>query len=141
MGARSGIILGARKRTYKSPIRARTAPGTKKSKNWIGGKFRSETTPATNRLVEEPIRVVIPPSIEAKLRGISLLNVTNLHGVKIKESNIREKYNLIVVGLVNGDGSYEINPDPDEKLQQSHTLMLMGQKDKLEYFKADYRKG
>ena len=68
---------------------------------------------------------------------ISLLNVTNLHGVKIKESNIRENYNLIVVGLVNGDGSYVINPDPHEKLQQSHTLMLMGQKDKLESFKAD----
>ena len=79
--------------------------------------------------------------VDLAVDEISLLNVTNLHGVKIKESNIREKYNLIVVGLVNGDGSYEINPDPHEKLQQSHTLMLMGQKDKLESFKADFRKG
>ena len=79
--------------------------------------------------------------VDLAVDEISLLNVTNLHGVKIKESNIREKYNLIVVGLVNGDGSYEINPDPNEKLQQSHTLMLMGQKDKLESFKADFRKG
>ena len=71
---------------------------------------------------------------------ISLKTIRKLHGLQIKDSNIREKFNLIIVGLVNGDGSYEINPDPSVTLNENQTLMLMGQKEKLDLFKETFRK-
>ena len=78
--------------------------------------------------------------VDLAIDEISLNHIHKLHGVQVKESNIREEYNLIIVGLVNGDGSYEINPDPDAILNENHTLMLMGQKEKLDLFKETFRK-
>jgi len=73
--------------------------------------------------------------------GIDEVNLTNLnsfHGVKIKDSKIREEFNLIIVGLVNGDGSYEINPDPELQLTADHIVMVMGQKRQLQQFKDKF---
>ena len=78
--------------------------------------------------------------VDLAIDEIYLNSIHNLHGVQIKDSNIREEYNLIIVGLVNGDGTYEINPDPNATLNENHTLMLMGQKEKLELFKETFRK-
>jgi voltage-gated potassium channel len=73
--------------------------------------------------------------------GIDEVNLTNLnsfHGVKIKDSKIREEFNLIIVGLVNGDGSYEINLDPELQLNADHIVMIMGQKGQLQQFKDKF---
>ena len=78
--------------------------------------------------------------VDLAIDEVNLTNLNSFHGVKIKDSTIREEFNLIIVGLVNGDGSYEINPDPELQLSADHTVMIMGQKDKLESFKASFRK-
>ena len=65
-------------------------------------------------------------------------NLNSFHGVKIKDSKIREEFNLIIVGLVNGDGSYEINPDPELQLTADHIVMVMGQKRQLQQFKDKF---
>tara|TARA_B100001146_G_scaffold6226_1_gene5482 strand:+ start:75 stop:1070 length:996 start_codon:yes stop_codon:yes gene_type:complete len=78
--------------------------------------------------------------VDLAIDEININSIHNLHGLQIKDSNIREEYNLIIVGLVNGDGTYEINPDPNATLNENHTLMLMGQKEKLELFKETFRK-
>ena len=58
----------------------------------------------------------------------------------LNNSKIHEKFNLIIVGLINGDGSYKINPDPSTILNENHTLMLMGEQEKLDLFKETFRK-
>jgi len=73
--------------------------------------------------------------VDLAIDEVNLTNLNSFHGVKIKDSKIREEFNLIIVGLVNGDGSYEINPDPDVELSADHTVMIMGQKGQLEQFK------
>ena len=78
--------------------------------------------------------------VDLAIDEIRLNNLDKLHGIQIKDSNIREDYNLIIVGLINGDGSYEINPNPDTTLNEHHTLMLMGQKEKLDLYKESFRK-
>ena len=71
---------------------------------------------------------------------ISLKHLHNLHGIQIKDSNFRENYNLVIVGLINEDDTYEINPNPDTTLNENHTLILMGQKEKLDLYKESFRK-
>jgi len=73
--------------------------------------------------------------VDLAIDEVNLTNLNSFHGVKIKDSTIREEFNLIIVGLVNGDGSYEINPDPELLLSAEHTVMIMGQKRQLEQFK------
>ena len=76
--------------------------------------------------------------VDLAIDEVNLTNLNSFHGVKIKDSKIREEFNLIIVGLVNGDGSYEINPDPELQLSAEHTVMIMGQKEQLQQFKDKF---
>ena len=76
--------------------------------------------------------------VDLAIDEVNLTNLNSFHGVKIKDSTIREEFNLIIVGLVNGDGSYEINPDPELRLSAEHTVMIMGQKGQLQQFKDKF---
>ena len=76
--------------------------------------------------------------VDLSIDEVNLTNLNSFHGVKIKDSKIREEFNLIIVGLVNGDGSYEINPDPELQLSADHTVMIMGQKGQLQQFKDKF---
>ena len=76
--------------------------------------------------------------VDLAIDEVNLTNLNSFHGVKIKDSKIREEFNLIIVGLVNGDGSYEINPDPELQLSAEHTVMIMGQKGQLQQFKDKF---
>jgi len=78
--------------------------------------------------------------VDLSVDEISLKHLHNLHGIQIKDSNFRENYNLVIVGLINEDDTYEINPNPDTRLNEDHTLILMGQKDKLDLYKESFRK-
>jgi len=76
--------------------------------------------------------------VDLAIDEVNLANLNSFHGVKIKDSKIREEFNLIIVGLVNGDGSYEINPDPELQLSAEHTVMILGQKGQLQEFKDKF---
>ena len=76
--------------------------------------------------------------VDLAIDEVNLANLNSFHGVKIKDSKIREEFNLVIVGLVNGDGSYEINPDPELQLSADHTVMIMGQKEQLQQFKDKF---
>jgi len=76
--------------------------------------------------------------VDLAIDEVNLTNLNSFHGVKIKDSKMREEFNLVIVGLVNGDGSYEINPDPELQLTAEHTVMIMGQKSQLEIFKDKF---
>ena len=76
--------------------------------------------------------------VDLAIDEVNLTNLNSFHGVKIKDSKIREEFNLIIIGLVNGDGSYEINPDPELQLSADHTVMIMGQKGQLQQFKDKF---
>ena len=76
--------------------------------------------------------------VDLAIDEVNLTNLNSFHGVKIKDSKIREEFNLIIVGLVNGDGSYDINPDPELQLTADHIVMVMGQKRQLQKFKDKF---
>ncbi len=77
--------------------------------------------------------------VDLAIDEINLKTIRKLHGLKINDSKIHEKFNLIIFGLINGDGSYQINPDPSTILNENHTLMLMGEQEKLDLFKERFR--
>mmetsp|Transcript_10992 Transcript_10992/g.24602 ORF Transcript_10992/g.24602 Transcript_10992/m.24602 type:complete len:337 (+) Transcript_10992:3275-4285(+) len=68
-----GNNQGAATRTYAKPANATGTPYCPKSKRPIVGArlpYRSWSSPTTTRLVDVPIRVQVPPSILAKLKGM-----------------------------------------------------------------------
>ena len=147
------VTLTARSLNHKAFLVSRCAQigNTPKLKQAGANKVVNPYTAGGHRMAELLISPELEDTVSLSLshgKGmvdlaideIRINKIRKLHGLQVKESNIREEYNLIIVGLVNEDGSYEINPDPDAILNENHTLMLMGQKEKLDLFKETFRK-
>ena len=71
------------------------------------------------------------------LDEISLENLTQYDGVLLKDSNIREDYDVMVVGIINSTGQTMINPELETVLNISDTILLMGNVDKMNLFKEN----
>ena len=89
--------------------------------------------------VEDSILVLSPKHTDMNLTldEISLENLTQYDGVLLKNSNIREDYDVMVVGIINGSGETNINPEPDTVLYTTDTVLLMGEVGKMNRFKEN----
>ena len=87
--------------------------------------------------VEDSISVVSPKNSKMNLTidEISLLGVDKYDGVTIKESGIRNKYGVSVVGIMDDKGKSTINPSSDELLSSNQTIILIGEVEKMDKFK------
>ena len=74
-------------------------------------------------------------NVEKVLKPI--LNSAIVDGVLIKDSNIREEFDIMIVGIIKETGESIINPSPDTILSNKYTILLMGESDKMDRFKAE----
>ena len=89
--------------------------------------------------VEDSISVLSPKhaGMNLTLDEISLENLTQYDGVLLKNSNIREDYDVMVVGIINSSGETNINPEPNTVLNTTDIVLLMGEVDKMNRFKEN----
>ena len=89
--------------------------------------------------VEDSISVVSPKHSDLNLilDEISLKDLTQYDGVLIKDSNIREEFDVMIVGIIKETGKSIINPSPDTILSNKYTILLMGEPDNMDRFKAE----
>jgi len=89
--------------------------------------------------VEDSISVVSPKhsDLNLTLDEISLKDLNQYDGVLIKDSNIREEFDVMIVGIIKETGESIINPAPDTILSNKYTILLMGESDKMDKFKAE----
>ena len=66
---------------------------------------------------------------------ISLYGVDKYNGVTIKESGIRDKFGVSVVGIMDDKGKSTINPSSDELLSSNQTIILIGNVERMDKFK------
>jgi len=78
--------------------------------------------------VEDSISVLSPKHTDMNLTidEISLENLTQYDGVHLIDTNIREDYDVMVVGIINSAGEANINPEPERVLNTSDTILLNG---------------
>ena len=87
--------------------------------------------------VEDSISVISPKNSKMNLTidEICLSGVDKYDGVTIKESGIRNKYGVSVVGIMDDKGNSTINPSSDELLASDQTIILIGEVEKMDKFK------
>ena len=87
--------------------------------------------------VEDSITVVSPKDSKVNLTidEISLTGVQKYNGVTIKESEIRNKFDVSIVGIMKSNGNSIINPSSDEVLNTDQTIILIGEVEKMDRFK------
>jgi len=87
--------------------------------------------------VEDSISVISPKNSKMNLTidEISLYGVDKYDGVTIKESGIRDKFGISVVGIMDDKGKSTINPSSDELLSSNQTIILIGNVERMDKFK------
>jgi len=89
--------------------------------------------------VEDSITVISPKNSKMNLTidEISLRGVDKYEGITIKDSGIRDKFDISVVGIMDDDGKSIMNPASSEVLSSNQTIILIGEIEKMDMFKED----
>ena len=89
--------------------------------------------------VEDSISVISPKNSKMNLSidEISLNGVKKYDGITIKESRIRDKFGVSVVGIMSDDGESIMNPTSNEVLRNNQTIILIGEVEKMDRFKEE----
>ena len=89
--------------------------------------------------VEDSISVLSPKHAKMNLTldEISLKNLDRYDGILIKDSKIREDYDVTIIGIIRNTGESLINPEPDTILNTSDTILLIGEVSNMDRFKAN----
>ncbi len=70
--------------------------------------------------------------VEWSMEEIRVGETSSMIGQPLKDSGIRQKYNLIVVAIKRADGEMLFNPTPEMLIQAGDTLILLGMRSYLE---------
>ena len=76
--------------------------------------------------------------IDLVVEEIQIKNIPNLIDVSIVDSNIRKKYNLIIIGIKDKNNKFQLNPDMNVKLQKDQIIMLIGAKESMKRFQKEF---
>jgi voltage-gated potassium channel len=89
--------------------------------------------------IEDAVCISSPQfEIDLVVEEIEINNVPSLIGVLIVDSNIRKKYNLIIIGIKDKKGKFQLNPNMDHKLGKDQVIMLIGAKSNMKRFQKAY---
>ena len=89
--------------------------------------------------VEDSITVISPKNSKMNLTidEISLKGVDKYEGITIKDSGIRDKFDISVVGIMDDNGKSIMNPASSEVLGTNQTIILIGEVEKMDKFKEE----
>jgi len=73
-------------------------------------------------------------SIDFSIEQVSVKNYNVLNNKTIAEINIREKFNLSIVAIINNDGTNQLNPGPEIKINSEQKVILIGSLEAVKNF-------
>jgi len=91
--------------------------------------------------IEDTVSISTPQfDIDLVVEEININEFPNLIDVSIIDSKIRKKYNLIIIGIKDKKGKFQLNPNMDVKLKKDQIIMLIGGKENLKRFQKEFTK-
>lgn len=77
--------------------------------------------------------------LEMELDEIEVLNHSKLVGTSIVEARIKERFNVLVVGVKDADGRFHFNPRPDDLIGNGDTLLVIGEVQNINQMKTEFK--
>jgi voltage-gated potassium channel len=77
--------------------------------------------------------------LEMELDEFRVSRHSDLVGTALADSNIKEQFNLLVVGIKNREGEFRFNPPPHETIGVEDTLLVIGQVDDINRMKLAHQ--
>lgn len=100
----------------------------------------SPNTIGALRMASEMIRPTVVDFLDTMLRSkqgnlriheINISEASSIEGKKISDSNLKDKFGLLILGLRRASGEIQFNPSPAQELTKGMTLIVMGEVDKI----------
>lgn len=66
-----------------------------------------------------------------RLEEILVTEKAQLNGKTLIQSNLRQKYNIIVIGIKRAGENMQFNPRPDTTISSGDILIVLGQNDQI----------
>lgn len=146
------LVLTARQLNPKIDIMARAEKKAAKSKLYAAGANQVES-PYDIGAVSMGLRLLRPSvsnflhiALTRKKRAIQIEEApiatnSNLMNVMLKDSGIRQKYNLIIIAIKKADGEMIFNPSFDTYMEEGDTVISMGRARDLKRFHQELSPG
>ena len=93
----------------------------------IGGVRMAQSVlrPSVTNLMEMAMR----GNVDLQMEEHMVSELSELAGKNLIESNIRPRFNVIIIGIKKTDGDMEFNPGPDTVIGIGDTLVTVGKPD------------
>ena len=78
-------------------------------------------------------------SVDFSIEEVSVNNFSVLNNKTIGELNIREKFNLSIVAILNKDGTKQLNPGPEINLTSDNKVILIGSLEDIKAYLTEKR--
>jgi voltage-gated potassium channel len=76
-------------------------------------------------------------SVELALEEIAVGPASGLAGRSLADSNLRERFSVIVVGVQHQNGGMEFNPEPETSVRSGDKLVVLGRPDSLKRLETE----
>ncbi|MFQ6678703.1 MAG: potassium channel family protein [Fidelibacterota bacterium] len=102
---------------------------------YIAGGHKMSELLLTPQL-EDSVSITTPQqtSIDYGIDEIKISDFSTYDGMMIKDSQLRENYGLLIVGIIEENGDVKVNPGSDHVLNKDQTIMVIGRKENLKNF-------
>lgn len=70
-------------------------------------------------------------NLELNMEQVPIASGTALDGQTIVDASLRQRYNVIIIGIQRAGGKMEFNPSPDSKMHGGDCLIVLGPSDSL----------
>lgn len=77
--------------------------------------------------------------LDMELDEFQITRNSSMAGKTLADSGIKPNFNLLVVGIKNGDGDFTFNPPPSSEITLNDTLIVMGQSKNIRALKSSLK--
>ncbi len=137
------LVLTARQLAPEILIMARSSQETAKIKlraagaNFVESPYEMGAVSMAHRIIRPTVTSFLDLAFAHKRRDIQMEEIpvssaSELVNVQLKDSGIRQKYNLIIIAIKKSDGSMQFNPSFEAVIAPHDTVIAVGEADNLQ---------
>ena len=137
------LVLTARQLAPEILIMARSSQETAKIKlraagaNFVESPYEMGAVSMAHRIIRPTVTSFLDLAFAHKRRDIQMEEIpvssaSELVNVQLKDSGIRQKYNLIIIAIKKTDGSMQFNPSFEAVIAPHDTVIAVGEADNLQ---------
>ncbi len=137
------LVLTARQLAPEILIMARSSQETAKIKlraagaNFVESPYEMGAVSMAHRIIRPTVTSFLDLAFAHKRRDIQMEEIpvssaSELVNIQLKDSGIRQKYNLIIIAIKKSDGSMQFNPSFEAVIAPHDTVIAVGEADNLQ---------